>query len=186
MSFVFQTPRFIIRRLEPADRDDMFKMDSDPEVHRYLGNHPLQTIEETDAIIRSILDQYARLGVGRLAIIDKTTHAFVGWTGLKKLEEPYNNQVNVYDLGYRLQQQYWGKGVATETALGTLDYGFNTLSLEKITAMADGDNQGSNHVLTKVGMRFVETFMLDNVLHNWYELTRKDYLEQQASGKGLV
>jgi ribosomal-protein-alanine N-acetyltransferase len=186
MSFVFQTPRFIIRRLEATDREDMFKMDNDPEVHRYLGNTPVQTIEETDAIIRSILDQYDRLGVGRMAIIDKTTHAFVGWTGLKKLEEPYNNQVGVYDLGYRLLQEYWGKGVATETALGTIYYGFNTLNLEKITAMADCDNLGSNHVLTKAGMHFVETFMLDNVLHNWYELTRKDYLEQQSSGKDIV
>jgi ribosomal-protein-alanine N-acetyltransferase len=180
MAIVFETPRFIARHLEASDRDGMFILDADPEVHRYLGNEPVQSIEQADAIIQSIQDQYARLGVGRLAIIDKTNNEFMGWSGLKKLEEPYNNHVGAYDLGYRFQQQYWGKGVATETALGNLAYGFNQLQLDKITAMADCENAGSNHVLTKVGMQLIETFMLDGTLHNWYELTRNLYEEQNA------
>ncbi len=181
MTVVFETPRFIARQLELSDREDMFRLDSDPDVHQYLGNNPIQSIEQADAIIRSIQDQYARLGVGRLAIIDKTTHEFIGWTGLKKLETPYNNQVNVYDLGYRLLKKHWGKGVATETALGSLAYGFNQLQLDKITAMTDCANKGSNQVLTKVGMQLMETFMLDGVLHNWYELEKDIYRQQTAN-----
>lgn len=180
MSIVFETNRFIARHLELSDREDMFRLDSDPDVHQYLGNSPIQSIEEADAIIRSIQDQYARLGVGRLAIIDKTTGDFMGWAGLKKLETPYNNQVNVYDLGYRLLKEHWGKGVATETALGSLAYGFNQLQLYKITAMADCAHKGSNQVLTKVGMQLIETFMLDGVLHNWYELNKNLYRQQTA------
>lgn len=180
MAIVFETPRFIARHLEAGDRDAMFMLDADPEVHRYLGNNPVQSIEQADAIIQSIKDQYARLGVGRLAIIDKTNNEFMGWSGLKKLEEPYNNHVGVYDLGYRFQQQYWGKGAATETAFGSLAYGFNQLQLDKITAMADCENAGSNHVLTKVGMQLIETFMLDGTLHNWYELSRNLYLQQNT------
>ncbi|MFD2918722.1 GNAT family N-acetyltransferase [Terrimonas rubra] len=180
MTLIFETPRFIARQLELSDRHDMFRLDSDPEVHQYLGNNPIQSIEEVDAIIRSIQDQYARLGVGRLAIIDKVTDEFMGWAGLKKLETPYNNQVNVYDLGYRLLQQHWGKGVATETARGSLAYGFDQLQLDKITAMADCANKGSNQVLIKVGMQLTETFMLDGVLHNWYELDKDTYRQQTA------
>ncbi len=181
MAIVFQTQRFIIRHLEHTDRDGMFRLDSDPDVHTYLGNKPVQSMEEVDAVIQNIQSQYVRNGVGRLAITDKTSNDFLGWTGLKKLEEPYNNQVNVHDLGYRLIKTCWGKGVATETAMGTLNYGFNQLQLEKITAMADCENVGSNNVLTKVGMQFVETFMLDNTLHNWYELTRKAYFLENVA-----
>lgn len=181
MAIVFETNRFIARQLELSDRHDMFRLDSDPDVHQYLGNTPIQSIEQADTIIHSIQDQYARLGVGRLAIIDKTTNEFMGWAGLKKLEEPYNNQVNVYDLGYRLLKEHWGKGVATETARGSLAYGFDQLQLEKITAMADCANKGSNHVLTKLGMQFIETFMLDGILHNWYELDKELYLQQTAT-----
>lgn len=181
MAIIFETERFFARHIERTDRNNMFKLDADPEVHTYLGNNPVKDISETDAIIQSIQDQYKRLGVGRLAIIDKTSHEFLGWTGLKKLEQAYNNQIHVYDLGYRLIKDYWGKGVATEMAVGSLHYGFNRLQLPKITAMAHCDNAGSNHVLTKIGMQFTGTFTLDNTLHSWYEISHADYLEQYGN-----
>ena len=40
--------------------------------------------------------------------------------------------------------------------------------------MADVNNEASNKVLRKLGLSFVETFMLDESLHNWYEIERPD------------
>ncbi|HAT67229.1 MAG TPA: GNAT family N-acetyltransferase, partial [Flavobacteriaceae bacterium] len=36
-----ETPRLLIRELIDADADGMFALDSNANVHRYLGNNPI-------------------------------------------------------------------------------------------------------------------------------------------------
>ena len=174
MQSVIETERLIIRELLPSDDLGMFELDNDADVHRYLGNKPVQTLEEAREMIRFIRQQYATNGIGRWAIIEKRSKDFVGWTGLKWIRDTINQHSNFYDIGYRLVKRHWGKGFATESAKACLDYGFNQLGLGKIYAMADVNNEASNKVLRKLGLSFVETFMLDESLHNWYEIERPD------------
>ena len=37
MNIHFETQRFFVRDIEQDDIKDMYEMDSDPEVHQYLG-----------------------------------------------------------------------------------------------------------------------------------------------------
>ena len=60
------------------------------------------------------MEQKAKNGMARLAIIEKETQEFIGWTGIK-FEENLRFE-NYYDLGYRLKKKFWGKGIASETA----------------------------------------------------------------------
>ena len=174
MNILFETERFIIRELEETDVEGMFALDSDPDVHKFLGNTPIKTKDESLKMIRHVRQQYRDNGIGRLAIVEKSSGAFVGWTGLK-LEKGVRADREYYDLGYRLLQKYWGKGIATETAIASLKYGFETLQLEEIHAAADVDHIASNTVLKKVGMQFVETFLFEDVPHNWYSIKKKDW-----------
>jgi len=167
-----ETERLILRELLPTDEAGMFEMDSDPTVHRYLGNKPVTTIEESRALIAFVRQQYVDNGIGRWAVEDKRTGEFLGWSGLKLVAGPTNGRTAYPDLGYRFLRRHWGQGYATEAALASLRYGFTTLGLPTICAIADAQNQGSNHVLQKVGLRFVEAFDLEDVPHNWYELHR--------------
>ena len=172
MQIFIETERLIVRELVPSDDQGMFLLDSDPEVHRYLGNKPVQTIKQAREIIAFIRQQYIANGIGRWAVVKKETNEFVGWTGLKLIKEPLNKHSNFYDVGYRLIKKYWGKVYATESARASIDYGFNKLGLREIYAMADVQNDASNKVLQKVGLRFVETFLLDGVLHNWFKIAK--------------
>ena len=172
MNILFETERCIIRELEETDIEGMFTLDSNPEVHRFLGNTPIKTKEEALKMIRHVRQQYIDNGIGRLAIIEKTSGAFMGWTGLK-LEKGVRADREYYDLGYRLLQKYWGKGIATETAIASLQYGFETLQLEEINAAADVDHIASNSILKKVGMQFVETFLFEGTPHNWYSIKKE-------------
>lgn len=45
MKIFAETERLILRELLPSDDYGMFELDSDHEVHRYLGNKPVTTIE---------------------------------------------------------------------------------------------------------------------------------------------
>lgn len=175
MNIFIETDRLTIRPLLPEDAEGIFELDSDPEVHQYLGNNPIKTIEQSAEAIQFIRQQYLDNGIGRWAVIEKVTNKFAGWTGLKLMKETVNNHNNYYDLGYRFIKKYWGKGYATETAIASLAYGFDELKLQEIFAMADVQNAGSNAVLQKAGLRFIEVFHDDGIPHNWYRITREEW-----------
>ena len=170
-----ETERLILREILPTDIDGLFELDSDPDVHRYLGNKPVTDKSQIVEVIYFIRQQYIANGIGRWAIIDKKTNDFIGWTGLKFVTDLTNNHINYYDLGYRLIKKYWGQGIATEMAIASLDYAFNILNTDKVYAMADCKNDGSNKILRKIGLNFIEKFDLHGVEHNWYKIERTEY-----------
>jgi len=172
MKIFAETERLLLRELLPTDDAGMFELDSDPEVHKYLGNKPVTSIEQSRETIKFIRAQYQENGIGRWAVIEKATGNFIGWSGLKLCTAERNNHHNFYDIGYRLIKKYRGKGYATESAAVALLYGFNELKVPLIYGMADVNNAGSNHVLRKIGLRFIETFYDDGILHNWYKTER--------------
>ena len=83
MKFYLETNRLILRDLRESDLDGMFALDSNPLVHKYLGNNPIQTKEEALKMIRFIRSQYEERGIGRFATIEKSSGEFMGWSGLK-------------------------------------------------------------------------------------------------------
>lgn len=149
MQIFIETERLILRELLPADGDGIFELDSDPNVHRYLGNKPVSTLQQSRDVITMIRQQYADLGIGRWAAIEKNTGNFIGWSGLKLITDTVNNHRDFYDIGYRFINKYWGRGYATESAQAVMDYGFNHMRLKTIYGMAHIDNAASNHVLQK-------------------------------------
>jgi len=172
MTTFFETERLILREILPTDIEGMYELDSDPDVHRYLGNNPVSDKGQTSEIIDSIRQQYIDNGIGRWAIIDKETNDFVGWSGLKYITEEINGHHHFYDLGYRLVKRYWGKGIATEAAISSLQYGFKMLDIREVFAMVNCENEESNKILTKVGFTFVNVFELDDIRCNWYKMER--------------
>ncbi|MFL1897218.1 GNAT family N-acetyltransferase [Aquimarina sp. 2-A2] len=174
-----ETERCIIRDLEETDAEGMYELDSDPEVHEFLGKQPIQTIEEAKHNIALIRAQYVTNGIGRWAIIDKKTNDFIGWTGLK-FEHGLRKEFDYYDLGYRLRKKYWGKGIATETANASLKYGFEQLKLEEIGAAADINHIASNTILRNLGLQYVDQFEYDGVPHNFYSLKKTEWTRMQG------
>ena len=178
MEIYIETQRLILREVLPTDIEGFFELDADPEVHRYLGNKPLKDKAQVVDVINFIRQQYVDNGIGRWAMIEKETNNFIGWTGLKLEKVKTNNHVNYYDLGYRLIRKYWGKGFATESAIPCLQYGFDKLDIKEVYAAADCENIGSNNILKKVGLNFVETFDHDGIKHNWYKMDTAAYENQ--------
>jgi ribosomal-protein-alanine N-acetyltransferase len=173
-----ETKRFLLREILPTDLDAMYELDADPEVHVYLGNKPVSTKEQLIPIIQHIRQQYREHGIGRWAIVDKTTHEFVGWSGLKWINESTNNHIHYFDLGYRIQQKHWRKGIATETSQVAIHYAFKTLKANILYAAAHYDNIGSNKILKRLGFTCTETFYYEDILCNWYELKRESNMNK--------
>ena len=173
MKIYIETERLILREMLPSDAKGMFELDSNPIVHKYLGNNPVKTIEESQEMINNVRKQYINQGIGRWTAIEKSSGDFIGWSGLKlNFEKPLNSHINFYDIGYRFIQRYWGKGYATESSKVALDYGFNVMDLETVFGMADVNNKASNVILKKIGLQYIEDFKYDNQVVAWYELSK--------------
>lgn len=177
MTIFIETARFLLREFVEADAHGLYELDSDPEVHKYLGNRPVTSLDACFDIVQHIRRQYRENGIGRWAIEDKATNAFVGWAGLK-YETSIRADAPYYDLGYRIIRRYWKQGIATETALASLHYGFHQLNLPAIFAAAHLDNKASNKILANLGFARLETFELDGAVHNWYGLKKAEYLSR--------
>lgn len=178
MKFYIETERLILRDLLESDVDGMFELDSNPLVHKYLGNKPIKTKTQAEEAIHFIRQQYAERGIGRFAAIEKASGDFIGWTGLKFNtgdKEVLVDKRDFYDIGYRFIPRYWGKGYASESSFATLDFGFKELNIETMSGAAEIGNIASNKVLQKIGLKFVEDFMFEGEKINWYELKKEDY-----------
>lgn len=159
-----ETERTLMRRLSKEDAIDFFNLNLDKEVLKYTGDKPFKNIQSAIDFLTNY-DQYEKYGVGRLAVIDKSTMKFIGWCGLK-----YSQEKNEYYIGFRFFKNSWNKGFATETSTRCLEYGFNELKINRIVGRAMEENIGSIKVLEKIGMKFKENFDFDG--HNGviYEL----------------
>lgn len=176
MTFHLETERLILRELRTTDLKAMFELDSDPEVHKYLGNKPIKTIDESRKVIESIINQYTERGIGRWAAIEKSTGEFIGWSGLRlNTEYTMNGYTKFYDVGYRLIKRFWGKGYATESGKVAVNYAFNVLKLPELYGITEMGNEASHHVLLKIGLQYVEDFYFKEEQLNlrWYKIENK-------------
>ncbi|QQS29686.1 MAG: GNAT family N-acetyltransferase [Sphingobacteriales bacterium] len=170
-----ETERLILRELLPSDAQSIFELDSDPEVHRYLGGGLAQNIGQSRQYIDEIRRDYLTKGIGRWAVIEKTSLCFAGWAGLKLETKTVNLHTHFYDLGFRLATSFWGKGYATEAAIAALNQGFEKLNISEIFADADHNNVRSKRVLEKAGLKLIESFDDEGYKVDWYKITKQEW-----------
>lgn len=153
--FILETDRLILRHQRLTDLDDLYAIYQDPDVVRYIPDHP-QNYEDTRLELEWHMNghpTYPELGLW--ATIHKPTNRFIGRCGL--LPWTIDGQHDV-EVAYLLEKTYWGQGLATEAATAIARYGFETLRLPRLIALVEPDNAGSAHVAEKIGMAFEREF----------------------------
>ena len=155
MIFVIETERFFLRELTEEDATMFFELNKNPNVLRYTGDEAFSDIEEAQNFLRNY-KEYEKYGFGRWAIVDKATNESLGWCGLK-----FHPETKEVDLGFRIFEEFWNLGIATETAKACLEFGFSTLGLKKIVGRAMKENTASIKVLEKIGLVFEKEFNFD-------------------------
>ena len=162
MSFIVETDRLRMRPYDPDDAEEFFALFSDPKVMRYIAGEA--TPGSVDEMRRMLADypDYDKHGFGRWTCIHKESGRLIGFSGLKYLED-FNAEV---DLGFRFFPEFWGRGLATESGLASIRYGFDVLGLDRIIGLAVPENISSIRVLEKCGMSFERrtTFEGQNVV----------------------
>jgi len=171
--YIADTNRLLLRELEPADAEAFYKLNANPKVIKYTGDKPFASVSETRSFIENY-KHYKLNGYGRWAVIEKTSQKFIGFCGLKKNEE------GLVDLGFRLLEETWGKGYATEAAYAAIDIGFNKFDIPAIIGRADRENIASIKVLKKLGMQFWKqgtTIHINKAVY--YKIEKSDFRKQK-------
>ena len=152
MKVILETDRLLLREYVEEDADAFFKLNTDPDVLRFVPDKPLLNVEQARQIlIDHPIADYRKYGFGRGACILKSTGEKIGFAGLKYLEE-----LGEVDVAYRLLPKYWGQEFATEAALASVRFGFADLDLKRIIGLVMPANVASVRVLEKTGLRYAE------------------------------
>lgn len=154
MPIILKTPRLTIRQFTKDDAEDLFNLNSDPEVMRYLGRAAPRELVQ-DQIIPFHLGVYKRLDrLGTWAAESTGNGDFLGWFHFRPGPDGDTTKI---DLGYRLRRSTWNKGYATEGSRALINMGFTDLGVQRVFAHTMTVNIASRRVMEKCGMTFVRT-----------------------------
>lgn len=161
------TKRLLHRAITPDDAEAFFALNSNPDVMRYTGEPPLESVEQARDAIEAYPD-FTTLGYGRWGCFLRDTDQLIGFCGLKYLDDLDPGAV---DVGFRFLPEHWGKGYATEAATASLAFGFETIGLDRIIALVLPENAASIRVLEKIGMGLVGDEMCEGLCAKRYEIS---------------
>jgi len=146
-----KTARLVLRPYEAGDLDDLHAYRSQPEVHRYLYSE-VQDREQTRELITERMAVAELTDEGqdlRLAVSWPEQGRVVGEVVLKWLSKVHGQG----EIGYTLNPEFQGRGLATEAAEALLEFGFDHLNLHRIIAQCDPRNEPSWRLMERLGMR---------------------------------
>lgn len=85
-----------------------------------------------------------------------------GSIGISTKEDIYRKNV---EIGYFLEEDHWGKGIATKAIKAATSYAFAQFDIVRVYAEPFFDNQGSRRALEKAGFK-CEAIFRKNVIKN--------------------
>jgi RimJ/RimL family protein N-acetyltransferase len=142
--------RLVFRELSPGDLDFVAAMLAHPEVMRYYPQ--LFSRQEAQEWIERQLGRYARNGHGLWLVQDRATGEPRGQVGLLMQSLDERNGVEEPEIGYLIHRPFWRQGLATEAALATRAWAFETLGLDRVISLIRPENLPSQGVARKLGM----------------------------------
>lgn len=172
-----QTDRLYAHPLGDEDLESLDAMHCDPSIMATLGG--VRSTEATKEYIHTNKSHWDTDGYGLWAFYDKDKDAFVGRGGLKNTT--VNGQPAV-ELTYALHTNFWGKGLATEMALASVEVAFDELHLPEVVAFTLPNNAASQAVIIKAGFHQDGTIEHGGQAHFLWRLKRDDWDQFDPSG----
>lgn len=153
---LYNTPRLLVRHLQPGDEPHLLAIYGDPAVAHWLGDGTPLTPALCSLWISVSINNYAVQGYGNCAVIERASGDFIGGCGIVHPPSDPPRQ-HPAELIYALRRDRWGQGYATEVAAPMLQHGARHAGLARILATIDPENAASERVLRKLGMVWQHT-----------------------------
>jgi len=146
---ILNTERMILRDWELSDLDDFSELWTNPNVTIPQGDLPKQNKDECLPLLMYLIN-----AKNSYAFELKETGKVIGSVGLN---EDTDNNPNGRNLGYILNEEYWNQGYMTEALKKIIGYASEITSFLSVAFTVDNDNFKSQHIIKKLGFRFIKT-----------------------------
>jgi [ribosomal protein S5]-alanine N-acetyltransferase len=144
---ILETPRLILRPFAADDLDRMAELMANKDFMRFSMG-PM-TREQTQSFLDKVIG-WDRDGLpSQFAMILRAGGTLAGYCGFFHQEVDGAKEI---EIGYRLQRDFWNRGLTTEAAHAVRDHGFRDLKLERVISLIHPENQASRRVAEKNGM----------------------------------
>lgn len=135
------TERIVLRPLVPEDAAAAHKFLSDEQVMRFWSSGPHADLAETE----SYIVHNCTGGAHESWAITEAEGPAIGWVNFTE------RRPGVYEIGYILARDAWGRGIAREALGMAIAHVFETLGARRIFADTDPDNAASIALLERLG-----------------------------------
>jgi RimJ/RimL family protein N-acetyltransferase len=168
---ILSTARLRLVPFDDSHLDGLNALNGDPEVMRYLTGKP-ETREETIAVIERVKARWAEWGYSWWSFFEHDSGELIGAGCIQHLGR---DKANPLEIGWRLRQDRWHRGLASESALAMAGFAFDTLNTPQLASVCHVDNAASAKVMRRLGMRYrgIERWYDMDVLA--YEMTRAEW-----------
>ena len=146
-----ETARLLLRDWDDEDEKRFYAVMNTPAVMRHLGG--LQSPLEWRAGFDRIRGFTHEFGHTFWIVEEKETGEILGFCGLKRVNAPgAGDLTGTPEIGWRLREGAWGRGIAKEAAIASLDLGFSKFGYGHILAMTIPANMASQGLMKRLGM----------------------------------
>jgi len=162
------TKRLCLEKIGLKHREELYKLLSNPKVHKFFPN--ALDKKESEKFFEKIQQRYQSDGYCFWAVIRKRDKTFIGICGLLSQRIDGKDEI---ELGYRLSDDFWNQGYATEAAKGCIMYARNKLKTSSIISLIRSINKPSIRVAEKNGLKLEKETMFKELPHLVYRLNLK-------------
>ncbi len=145
-----ETPRLILRSMRVSDAEDMFAYAQREDVTRFVTWDPHPNPEHTKEYLTYVGQRYRTGDFYDWAVVCKADKRMIGTCGFTT----FHFESDSGEIGYVINPDYHGQGLATEATREVLRYGFEELHLHRIEARFIKENVRSLRLMERIGMTF--------------------------------
>jgi RimJ/RimL family protein N-acetyltransferase len=152
-----RTGRLLLRRWRATDLEPFAAMNADPAVMEHFP--AALSVRQSAAAVARIERCFQERGYGLWAVevrgrgAEDIETSFAGFVGLEPVADERLAFAPAVELGWRLAQPLWGRGIATEAASAAMAFAFDELTLTELVSYTAVSNVRSQRVMRRLGMR---------------------------------
>lgn len=178
----FKIDSIVLRKPKEEDANGFIEICSEKDTMKYYGvsGADIDTYEKAMKQIEWCNSLFQN-NSGRWIITIDGKDQYIGDIGFHNFQE--NNKK--VEIGYRLKQAYWGKGIMSKCIQKLVKYGFSELGYNRVEAYVDHRNEASAHLLRKNGFQFEGTLRECEFEHgsyvdlDVYSILRREYKKEE-------
>ena len=147
-----ETERLRLRDWKEGEEATFYSIMNTSAVMEHLGG--VQSEEEWQAAFGRIRGFRRDFGHTFWIVEDKASGEIQGFCGLKRVNSPGAGELTgQFEIGWRLRESAWGKGIAKEAAVSSLDLAFERFAAPFVIAITVRSNKSSQGLMERLGMQ---------------------------------